>query len=988
MKKYLGAILAILMIINSVTPNYGLNDNDLFIETDPINATYEGSDEGAIISENIQFNDMSGDHWALEAVSRLGALEIVKGYPSGNYGPNDTVSKEVVLTMLVRAMGLEADAITAADAIAAAALPEEGILDIWSRGYMQVASNMGLLTAIDLADALNADQTTLDPEVNFMRLEPVTREQVAVWVIQAMEFVAQGTMPPEYVLNDIYQYNDVEDITPSFGPYIESITSNRIMQGNNNNFNPKGELTRAELAQVLMNLDEKLFTAMGYTRHFGTVGKLNHFKTSGQSTTSKSTEILVRNEEGLVDKLRYLYHQDALGNEILKETPVLKNGVIVGLKSLEEKDDIEYIVENETGNVVYVSVKGSAVEASHFGQLQPLTDADELMITIESEETLTTYKMSTGIYNEVDKQLLISGLWYEMDQIPVGSYVTLKLQENLVTEIILETTPTLSLEISGIVKDVNSDFKYITIIDWDGKEITKNFVESNLIVEKQNYYDDEDEIGYIDEMFPDFRFDERDTTIDAVEVGDIVHLKLSNEDPMYVTALSAKTNYVVRFGTVKEINYYGAEGASIIVTYDDLSTGKYDISNDVIIKKQGKNIHSSAVEAGDTVRMLLNQAVLKPGTIHEEIKELIVDAYGSKIESVYRGSLGVLDRNQEMLSVINAYGLTKSGWVDYNQAMHLDVSKDVKYYYDGVMTTLNEIMNKHVIDDLVVYVATEDYYGKEVASMVSIRDGRDSVLDYSNITYANGFDTINLLSEANDIGVDPGTIVIKNDRLVEVGNIMSPDYAQIILNGGNQAAVVQIDDEPSNEATDLYRGRVASIDDNASFEVHSHAALKDNEWIYSPINRVFNIDNETKVVEEEEIVPISQFIDYSELSKVDEVYTIVAKGDYASHIIKNPYAKEAVSGELYSVDSAKIMIKDVLVYSSDNRNWTELSLTDSYAQIDLTANSVIIKNNEVIDYSQLEMGDKLKVMTTELLDEKLKLLDERNVPGYIVLVER
>jgi hypothetical protein len=120
---------------------------------------------------------------------------------------------------------------------------------------------------------------------------------------------------------------------------------------------------------------------------------------------------------------------------------------------------------------------------------------------------------------------------------------------------------------------------------------------------------------------------------------------------------------------------------------------------------------------------------------------------------------------------------------------------------------------------------------------------------------------------------------------------------------------------------------------------------------------------------------------------VDEVYTIIADGTEATHLVKNPYATEGVVGEIYANADGKLSLKDVLVYDSATKLWEELSLTNSYAQVEMLNNTVIMKNNEVISQDDLEFGDQVRVLVTVDLSEQLKLEDNRLVTGYVIFVE-
>jgi hypothetical protein len=985
--KRVSALVILAIIINSISI-YGAFDTSIL--SDPVVNTYQGREIGEAIIENIQFDDVEASYWAKEVVTRLGAMEIVKGTSNGNYQPEESVSNEEVLTLLIRTIGMEEQAIIAAEAIAATYGNDENLTTIWSKGYLQIASQIGLITAADLASALAVDQTALDPTVNFIRTDAVTREQAAKWLVEALSYINPGSIDPIYTYQDLFNYSDWDDVTLDYAPYVEAVSRAEIMNGDGSSFNPQASLTRAEMAQVIKNIDDILYETMGYERKAGIVGAIADYDDLTMISDTSSKQILIRSDAGTVDQIIYEYSENIIGTTITKEVPVYQDGLVTGLNALTEGAYIEYIVNPATNEVLYVNSQSTSTETTISGVLQSLVDVANGEITIKTDSgSYHTYKMIDGIYNGINETILIGEDDYTKEEAPVGSRITLTLNNDLVTEITYTGYKLIYNEISGIVKVINTDFSYITIIDWDGNEITKYFIKDEVSVEKQNYYDEYDEIGYIDEMFPNYDFDEKDSSIYEIEAGDIVHMRLDTDNSQYVDMISAKTNYIVKYGTIQEVSYNGAEGASVIIEYDDGSVGTYTVDADVPVLKASKNVGVSALEAGDVVRMLVNQAVISSGTVTETIKELVIDQYGNTVASIYKGELEYFNDAQRTVTLLDVYTLGKIGWTDYTTAKLLDISGDnIAYYKDEERISADYAEKYLKQDDMCVYVATTDYYGEERVTKVTFRDGRDSVLAYSNVTYSNGIDEINILNEEEAISIDEGTIVIKNGKLVESGNILSPDYAQIVLNGDMQAAIVNIETEPNNDALSLFRGRIDSVEENESFSIESHAVLMDMEWVYSAVPITFVIDEGTTIIDEDGTVALEDFIDYSDISVIDAVYTIVSEGTKATYIVENEYCEEGVYGEIYEVtEDTSIMIKDVLVYSSDDSSWNELSLKNSYAQINLLTNSIIIKNNAVIDETDLEVGDEIRIMTTDDLITNLADSDNREVSGYIIFVE-
>lgn len=285
---------------------------------------------------------------------------------------------------------------------------------------------------------------------------------------------------------------------------------------------------------------------------------------------------------------------------------------------------------------------------------------------------------------------------------------------------------------------------------------------------------------------------------------------------------------------------------------------------------------------------------------------------------------------------------------------------------------------------------TEEHYDRERVARIIFENGRGNVLASSNVIYSNGYDTMRIVSETYDIEMDPGTIVVKNNHIVSTASILSPpDYAQVVLGDEGSAVVVNIIPEPNNDAISVLRGRISDIETGQSFEVTSHAVLKDMTWIYSPIERQFTMSYDTKVIDEDGVLALSDFKDYTELSKVDEVYTIIAEGTKATHLVKNPYATEGVVGTIYEVEesSGTIKLKDALVYNSSTKLWEELSYKNNYADVLTLTETIIIKNNKVVGLSDLEFGDQIRSMITVDLASQIKLENDRTATGYIIYVE-
>ena len=155
--------------------------------------------------------------------------------------------------------------------------------------------------------------------------------------------------------------------------------------------------------------------------------------------------------------------------------------------------------------------------------------------------------------------------------------------------------------------------------------------------------------------------------------------------------------------------------------------------------------------------------------------------------------------------------------------------------------------------------------------------------------------------------------------------------------------------------------------------------------MYHPIPRTFTIDNRTKFYDESGIVGdgITKFIGYGEDTQIDEVYTAIVEGDFAQAVIKMPYTRHSVRGEVYELSGNEIKIKDTYFYHLGRKRWEAKGRKDSSQEITLADNAIVMKNGKVISPSSLGKGDKLRIMTNQ--DPQTATT---GIEGYLIIVEQ
>ncbi|HAN10783.1 MAG TPA: hypothetical protein DCP90_09270 [Clostridiales bacterium] len=973
----------VLIIINITTYNvFAVEDLDDTILSDTVSNAYVGNTSAGVTIKNINFTDIPAEHWAKEAITRAGALNIVKGFEK-QYRPNEQVTSEEALAFIIRAVGKEGEAQIEAEKIVPT-LEEslENPVEVWAYGYLKTAQNMGLITAAQYKDVLQTDDTMLVPGESFYRKSKATREQVAEWIVKAIKAVDATALQETRGQQYIYNYSDWKQIDALKIPYVESAIANDIMRGDTQQmFRPKAYLTRAEIAQLMKNMDDTYYAAMKMERKSGYIGEIVDEIESKSGNNISKRNIYIRNSEGGVDTITAESSKDVINQIADQEIVVYRGGKVYGVEELKKEDKVEYIV-NENKEVLYVLATELQVDKIYV-RFKTIDFDTGILIVYNEDGSLGNYQMRKGLVNKTNKTIVINGETINANSMPFSTVMALTLNDKIVNKIEITGETKQFERIKGIVKEIDIDNKQITIINEKNTQVKKNW-SSDLVVEKNNYYNINDNTGYIDEIFMNYEYDNRDADEKSIEIGDVVELLMDVEG--YISKMSVSTNFVIRYANVKQLNFIDLNNTKLLIQYEDYSNDLLDISPSTYISKKGKKINISDIITGDWVKLLVKRSILKPGQVTESIKEIVVNGKEEYITDIYKGQLSYVDKVQNQLVLTNVETFYKSGWMNYKNLYNIKIGDNVSWYNSGERVSIDYVNKFLKSDDIEIYVAVKKRFNEEQAEKVSFRDEKEKVLNTDNINYVNGNGNFKVTYLANNFTTDEGTIVRRYGRLVEPQNIAMLDYAKVVLNGEDNAIIVDIIEEIDNSRVQVFRGRIEDIQVNKNFQISSSANLQDMVWEYVPVEKQFNIDNKTKIYNEEGLTRLDTFIDYTSESKLDKVYTIIARNGKAEYLLDAPYSTEAVKGEIYDIRDGVVFLKDVKKYDSSSLSFADISRKDNTIQIKLANNGVIINNGKIIKTDELEIDDVLKVMTN------VNPSDVKNdggvLKGYIVFVEK
>lgn len=294
------------------------------------------------------FPDVPSGHWAEKDIAEMKAKGIVAGLADG-YHPNDSVTREQAIVMIVKAIGRSSEA-------AGKKLPinmkNADSISTWAKEPVALAIQLGIISGSDLADFRPKDATR--------------RYEMAVFIGRALGYTAA-----DFNASPKLNYPDAAQIPDEAKGFVAAVTDEGIMGGlSDGSFQPNEALNRAQMAALLAKLDAKL-------------NKLSDMTIEGEifsvSTTSRS--LLVQDRSGLIQTI-----------QLTSDAFIYKNQS-TSITSLAKGDQVLLVVDTK-GQSAYIEVVSNLSApvnpAAQESEVSGETAASSVPYYIGKIETLNT----------------------------------------------------------------------------------------------------------------------------------------------------------------------------------------------------------------------------------------------------------------------------------------------------------------------------------------------------------------------------------------------------------------------------------------------------------------------------------------------------------------------------------------------------------------------------------------------------------------------
>ncbi len=250
MKKFRKVIsllitLSILALTNIPSMATAASDGDSTtrMRMQPIVDKYNSLTQEELNNEVAKYRDIN-NHWGVNYISKISALEIISGYPDGRFGPNDKLLGGQYILMLMRAIGYRPEV-------------PQGVP--YYKPFVDIALQEGIVTKGEISDYTKP--ITRELAASLARRTIAKYEKVPTdYFIKGTDTEGKGDkgfFDNVYVGYQKLKMTDYPNITSKYLQDVIDCYRIGLLTGSNNKFNPKGTLTRAEASVIIIKLIDK-----------------------------------------------------------------------------------------------------------------------------------------------------------------------------------------------------------------------------------------------------------------------------------------------------------------------------------------------------------------------------------------------------------------------------------------------------------------------------------------------------------------------------------------------------------------------------------------------------------------------------------------------------------------------------------------------------------------------------------------------------------
>lgn len=918
--------------------------------------TYSGVTAGGALIKNASFTDIGSSPYA-EDIMKMSVYSVVREYGSSSYRPGQSATKQDMLAALVRAVGRQEEAVRQGELLKLAD-PTLSPVNAYLMGHIEVAGRIGIinqneitavssLTAAETAAAkAEADKAkkanwkmTLAQYNQLLKQKldqrafdkayksPVNREEAALWIARALNF--QPVTGEE--IKNVFNYKDWNAIKTENLPYIEEVLKRGIMKGTTaNNFSPKGNISRGEMAAILNAVTSLSLDSLDCRTGFGKVAEVSIARDFQTPTDTYTTNIVIETSEAAsIDISIRKKSGGSVSNE--EAIPSIKNGKIGSESLVAEGDIVEYTLTKDNKVLLL--------------QVARLNELDGTFIVYDPQKnTVQMADKSNNLYYlrvMPDTVIKAQNEPVEIGRIEPNSAAKAIFANNMLKSLSIEMPPEL---ISGEEKPVK-----ILYADTLGR-----------VIKVSDEYDNKQYLDLADNA--------------AVYInGQLQGIdSIGFDQDAVVRTLNGKVYEVSIFTDVQEEEYNRVQiitahvrdvtdkGITLITDANPEQPVLYTFDSATPIIKDKMSVSASVLRQGDRVKLEVNSAN------DRHIVRMEVQGEGILVEKVYKGDIKDVIPETGELILSNVYSYGYYDWVKKNGYIKYKLSDNAEIY------NKDNKLDKYSLEDYIgktLYAVSKKNYGTEELVKAVLKDGYEDTL-YKSISDIKWTTRQMTLSDGRIMNFHNGSIIIKDGRLLDSVYLSKYSGAFVIQNrsasGTGSAPVISLDSFNAFSNYRITKGYLHNMGEDY-YTVENSYTISNNDWNDSG-EETFLLTDESYVYDNVFVngaITVDKFLEsrYKPYTYTWPNYKTSGKGkdfheDDEYHYNYDKYKNSSKYHEhclIYAVTDENGFTQAINIYKKDKESFkddkrsTERMTAGQVNSVDVANDVITIKNGR--DYS-------------------------------------
>lgn len=418
------------------------------------------------------------------------------------------------------------------------------------------------------------------------------------------------------------------------------------------------------------------------------------------------------------------------------------------------------------------------------------------------------------------------------------------------------------------------------------------------------------------------------------------------------------------------------QGMFITVALNRSTDKTYYINSNTIYRKNSGVVDISEMYVGDVVSLKL------VGADSSLVEEVTIQAVGTQVENIYRGTITAVNSAMNRLTVRNERAF--EDWELGASAVSNPTQTTAKFQsntpiYVGNKKISKTALKKYLNSD--VYYVTTKQFGQEIIKQMVVREANERTY-YEPMTAVDTRYKFMKLATTGNLYFHNGSILVRNGRLIKPTGLTTEGQVYAVTDGhtrNNFVHVAQVMHDSFLSANfaghELYFGKLSQVDTNYLVELQMAVKYEHNNWRYTSADPVLSYSNTTTT----HMNMSNSFLTLKPqedrlLMENKYGYFYVKNGHIqAMHLLEATQAMTTITAvgrvESINLTNDEMTIKDVA-------EWSGPSFIKQGRYVNMKIDqALIIKGGKVITPQQIKVNNRIVIISDGGINGAVLLVD-------------